>query len=100
MKKRQIKKNIRKHVRLYGDEGNLILYTNEEYEEAVTARRKEVFRIANLGYKRIKNMGRILYFYPTPKRATQFLEEMSKRTRKQTVGSSHTIVQTLNDIKG
>lgn len=98
MKKRQIKKNIRKHVRLYGDEGNLILYTKEEFEEEITARKKEAFRIAKLGYKRIKNMGPIPYFYPTPKRATQFLEEMSKRTRKQTVGSSHTVVQTLDDF--
>lgn len=59
MKKRQIKKNIRKHVRLYGDEGNLILYTKEEFEETITARKKEAFRIAKLGYKHIKNMGPI-----------------------------------------
>lgn len=79
MKKRQIKKNLNRHVRLYIDELPLLLMSQEEVIAAYKDRDEYRNKIARLPYRRIKNF-KAMYYFPVSKSQQWYstVNDMSK----------------------
>ncbi|OBZ15837.1 hypothetical protein A8L34_27705 [Bacillus sp. FJAT-27264] len=81
MRKRQIKKNEKQHVKIYPDEANLLLMTPEESQAAKQGYIETRKMLAKRRYKELKNL-KGFYTYPVGKKSQQFIEEMARRARK------------------
>ncbi|KGP81119.1 MULTISPECIES: hypothetical protein [Paenibacillus] len=94
MRKRQFKKNLRRHVRLYMDESPLLFMSQEEMVAAYEDRDQFLKKIAKLPYKRIKNL-KVMYFFPLINKHRDWFNSINTlRTRKASV----TVSQSLQDF--
>ncbi|MDN8593071.1 hypothetical protein Q0V21_30550 [Paenibacillus sp. 11B] len=94
MRKRQFKKNLRRHVLLYMDESPLLFMSQEEMVAAYEDRDQFLKKIAKLPYKRIKNL-KVMYFFPQSNKHRDWFNSINTlRTRKASV----TVSQSLQDF--
>ena len=68
MKKRQVKKNAKRHVHLIGDEFNLMLMNDEERATALRESAEYRLKLAKKPYRQLKSLGVQPYYYRAPKK--------------------------------
>lgn len=95
MKKRQIKKNAKVHVRVFADEGNLLMMSAEERESAIQDYIQYRQMLAKKRYRELKNLNP-MYVFPIGKKGQEFINTVGKRLRST---GSFTITQSINDLK-
>lgn len=102
MKKRQIKKNEKKHVKLIADEMNLTLMNPEERKKAINEYLETRKRLARIRYRDLKNMKTMIYYFHPGESMRQYLTHMGKRLRSGSGQSNskpgNTITQSLADF--